>query len=858
MRKTSNIIAVTGCGIGVKRKCSPAIVPQTIDKQSMDHQFAGSKCVSQFFEIKSSAKIMSTNQASGGGDGGALSQSGDSEENSSGNSDGKSYHIGQNAINDSRDNVDGGGGGVVKANQNITLENEAEAARSLLILSGLTQNNVNIEKVKDEPPSKTMIDSSERKRSKAEMNHHQHVGSQPTSVIISNKVKNLEPRTTPSYHIDTAPVTTFNNLHSISSLITTSTPTFTTTTSILLANYATNNASITANSHLMPNYRRLSLEKTGLTNIIVDELKKHSIPSSEPPIQTMPLIIPPPTQPETILYRSSKDLPPFVPSTGAEQLRQNIIVQQILETVEPKLQPYPRLNELHSNQLTPNLMVPNVTITNENTDFLKTYSKEKDPVNKRLSPRLDSIPVYASQLAIPVTHLIAKSKSPSPILISPNTNNNDDQPMDLSKNSKTRTPPPPPPPQPQPTVIEVNRATVLSPGSMQTSPSKYRYHHLIEQHNLTEQIARSFSPLSDFQPIPKSPSQALRNGHELYKNLRSEEFCHLTPGIHTPHRLPKNLRTFFGNRTPDPSTTATITSMSKYAPIQSSAVAGKSTQYINSEGKVTCPTCMKQFQKQAQLRLHLNIHQFERPFRCESCAVSFRTKGHLQKHSRSVSHLNKLNMSITFGKPSTENPRPFKCSDCQIAFRIHGHLAKHLRSKSHIHKLECLGSLPFGMFAEMERSNLDLSLIDTTDCDKALESLKSLAQQLYDPRQMCWDVPENMIQDNLADDVIEEDVDDDGMEDDSSGLLEEDSTEIIGQSSNDSSNIPTTTATTTTVVEQSNSRTSTSSISGIASTRSNTCNLCGRLFKAAKFLQVHLYCDHPEMAAGNETVATSA
>lgn len=81
-------------------------------------------------------------------------------------------------------------------------------------------------------------------------------------------------------------------------------------------------------------------------------------------------------------------------------------------------------------------------------------------------------------------------------------------------------------------------------------------------------------------------------------------------------------------------------------------------------------------------------------------------------------------MNSTFGTATMSNPRPFKCTDCKIAFRIHGHLAKHLRSKMHIMRLECLGKLPFGMYAELERSGLNIHDIDTTDCHNSLESLQ--------------------------------------------------------------------------------------------------------------------------------------
>lgn len=153
---------------------------------------------------------------------------------------------------------------------------------------------------------------------------------------------------------------------------------------------------------------------------------------------------------------------------------------------------------------------------------------------------------------------------------------------------------------------------------------------------------------------------------------------------------------------------------------------------LMEDGRRVCDFCNKTFTKPSQLRLHLNIHYMERPFRCSVCAVSFRTRGHLQKHERSGSHHNKVSMTSTFGAATSFNPRPFRCLDCNIAFRIHGHLAKHLRSKMHVMRLECLFKLPFGTFTEIERAGVSLTDIDTTDCASSLASLQSLARKLHE------------------------------------------------------------------------------------------------------------------------------
>ena len=170
----------------------------------------------------------------------------------------------------------------------------------------------------------------------------------------------------------------------------------------------------------------------------------------------------------------------------------------------------------------------------------------------------------------------------------------------------------------------------------------------------------------------------------------------------------------------------------------SSSTSGSSSSSSGS-GKYVCSLCKTHFPNNAVLNIHSKIHLFERPYRCDPCAVSFRTHGHLQKHKRSSGHFNKVNINATFGEPSTSNPRPFYCGDCKTGFRIHGHLAKHLRSKSHIMKLENSGKLPIGMFAEMERLGTNLNEIDTSDCETSLASLKAMAARLCKNKEITVD-----------------------------------------------------------------------------------------------------------------------
>lgn len=149
-------------------------------------------------------------------------------------------------------------------------------------------------------------------------------------------------------------------------------------------------------------------------------------------------------------------------------------------------------------------------------------------------------------------------------------------------------------------------------------------------------------------------------------------------------------------------------------------------------GPSRCKLCPASFPKRHQLVIHMNIHYMnpERKYRCDSCGQNFQTQGRLQKHMRTETHNSKVSLADSQGHSKSKNPRPFECSDCSRAFRIHGHLAKHLRSKTHVQKLECLQKLPFGTYQMIEEARINLTDIDTTDCDNSLASLKALAEKL--------------------------------------------------------------------------------------------------------------------------------
>ncbi|KPM05995.1 hypothetical protein QR98_0044680 [Sarcoptes scabiei] len=170
---------------------------------------------------------------------------------------------------------------------------------------------------------------------------------------------------------------------------------------------------------------------------------------------------------------------------------------------------------------------------------------------------------------------------------------NVDQPIDLSS-KKCKTDP------------ETSTRLLIEPA---TNPNTFSpQKNLIKQNRITEQIVQN---LSKFEPnmdmINKNLDKTL-DGHQLYRNVRQEEFTHLAPGVQTPNHIHNVVvMNNFKNPTETNSKNQTNSFKSQTSntilPINNHNGSEKTSIYF--EEKAICPICMKQFNKQEHLRLHM-------------------------------------------------------------------------------------------------------------------------------------------------------------------------------------------------------------------------------------------------------------
>ncbi|XP_019772117.1 zinc finger protein 501 isoform X2 [Dendroctonus ponderosae] len=75
-----------------------------------------------------------------------------------------------------------------------------------------------------------------------------------------------------------------------------------------------------------------------------------------------------------------------------------------------------------------------------------------------------------------------------------------------------------------------------------------------------------------------------------------------------------------------------------------------------------CPICLKRFRHTGNYKMHLRIHNNERPFTCPICSMGCRQSQDLEKHLRTHT-----------------GERPHKCSFCPKAFATSSNLSAHIR-----------------------------------------------------------------------------------------------------------------------------------------------------------------------------------
>jgi KRAB domain-containing zinc finger protein len=114
---------------------------------------------------------------------------------------------------------------------------------------------------------------------------------------------------------------------------------------------------------------------------------------------------------------------------------------------------------------------------------------------------------------------------------------------------------------------------------------------------------------------------------------------------------------------------------------------------MRDEGCHKCPICPKAFAQQAYLRYHIRfLHVNERPFTCNYCEKTFKTKDARDLHARIHTGIKPFTCEIcgasfrqmvhlTTHQRKHTGERPFVCPHCCMAFTTNGNLKKHVTAK---------------------------------------------------------------------------------------------------------------------------------------------------------------------------------